>query len=46
LRWEDNNRRDSSLLLNIKGWKKLAGDRDIWRGTGEEAREKCGLLHD
>jgi hypothetical protein len=31
LRWKDNIRRDFSLLLNIKGWRKLAGDRDIWR---------------
>jgi hypothetical protein len=29
----------------MKGWRKLARDRDIWRGTIEDAREKCGLLH-
>jgi hypothetical protein len=42
LRWEDNIRRDS-LLLNIRGWRGWAGDRDIWRGTAEEARARCGL---
>jgi hypothetical protein len=42
LRWEDNIRRDS-LLLNIRGWRRWAGDRDIWRGTIEEARVRCGL---
>jgi hypothetical protein len=39
---EDNIRRDS-LLLNIRGWRRRAGDRDIWRGTVEEARARCGL---
>jgi hypothetical protein len=24
------------LLLNIRGWRRWAGDRDIWRGTTEE----------
>jgi hypothetical protein len=28
-RWEDKNRTDSSLLLNVKGWRKLTG-----RGQG------------
>jgi hypothetical protein len=42
LRWEDNIRRDS-LLLNIREWRRRAGDRDIWRGTIEEARARCGL---
>jgi hypothetical protein len=37
LRWEDI-RRDSLLLLNITGWRRPAGDRDIWRRTTEEAR--------
>jgi hypothetical protein len=41
LRWEDNIRRDS--LLNIRGWRRWAGDRDIWRRTTEEARVRCGL---
>jgi hypothetical protein len=31
LRWEDNIRRNSLLLLNIRGWRRWAGDRDIWR---------------
>jgi hypothetical protein len=43
LRWEDNIRRDSLLLLNIRGWRRRAGDRDIWRRTIEEARVRCGL---
>jgi hypothetical protein len=46
LRWEDNMRRDSLLLLNIRGWRRWAGDRDIWRQTIEEARAQCGLSHD
>jgi hypothetical protein len=41
LRWEDNIRRDS-LLLNIRGWRGWAWDRDIWRGTAEEARADVG----
>jgi hypothetical protein len=43
LRWEDNIRRDSLLLLNIRRWSRWAGDRDIWRQTIEEARTQCGL---
>jgi len=31
------------LLLNIRGWRRWAGDRDIWRQTIEEARVRCGL---
>jgi hypothetical protein len=31
LRCEDNIKGDSSLLLNIRGWRRLAGHRDIWR---------------
>jgi hypothetical protein len=31
LRWEDNISRDSLLLLNIRGWRRLTGGRDIWR---------------
>jgi hypothetical protein len=42
LRWEDNVRRDSLLLLNIRGWRRWAGDRDIWRRTIEEARADVG----
>jgi hypothetical protein len=41
LRWEDNIRRDS--LLNIREWRRWAGDRDICRGAIEEARARCGL---
>jgi hypothetical protein len=33
LRWEDNIRRDS-LLLNVRGWRRWAGNRDFWRRTG------------
>jgi hypothetical protein len=43
LRWEDNIRRDSLLLLNIRGWRRRAGDSDIWRRTIEEARARCGM---
>jgi hypothetical protein len=42
LGWEDNIRRDF-LLLNIRGWRRWAGDRGIWRQTIEEARARCGL---
>jgi hypothetical protein len=30
LRWEHISR-GSSLLLNTRGWRRLAGGRDIWR---------------
>jgi hypothetical protein len=30
LRWEDV-RTESSLLLNLRRWRRLAGDKDIWR---------------
>jgi hypothetical protein len=43
LRWEDNIRRDSLLLLNVRGWRRGAGDRDIWRRTIEEDRARRGL---
>jgi len=31
LRWEYDIRRDFLLLLNVRGWRRLAGDRCIWR---------------
>jgi len=31
LRWEGNTSRNSSLLLNVRGWKRPEEDRDIWR---------------
>jgi hypothetical protein len=43
LRWEDNIRRDSLLLLNIRGWRRWAGYRDVWRRTIEEVKARCGL---
>jgi hypothetical protein len=43
LRWEDNIRRESLLLLHIRGWRRWAGDRDIWRRTIEEARARREL---
>jgi len=38
MRWEDNIRSDSLLLWNIRGWRRLAEDRVIWRKTTEVAR--------
>ena len=35
--------RDSSLLLNMRGWNRLAGDRGIWRRITEGAWERCRL---
>jgi hypothetical protein len=43
LRWE-YIRRDS-LLLNIREWRRWAGDRDIWRRTIQEARAQRALSH-
>jgi hypothetical protein len=43
LRWEDNIKRDSLLLLNRRGWRRWAGDRDIRRRTIEEIRARRGL---
>jgi hypothetical protein len=37
LRWEENIRRDS-LLLNIRGWRRWAGDRD----SGGELLKRSG----
>jgi hypothetical protein len=46
LRWEDNIKGDSLLLLNIRGRRRLAKGRDIWRLTVEEATAGYGLsLH-
>jgi len=42
LRWEDI-RKDSSLLLNIRGWRRLAGGRNTWGRTTEGARACCGF---
>jgi len=30
-RWEGSTRRVPLLLLNLTGWRGLAGDRDVWR---------------
>jgi hypothetical protein len=43
LRRVDNIGRDSFLLLSIRGWRRLAGNRDIWRQTIDEASTQCGL---
>jgi len=43
LTWDDNARTDSSLLPNIREWRRLASDRDIWRRTIEEARTVAPL---
>jgi hypothetical protein len=37
LKREDNIGRNSSLLLNVRGWRRLAQGRNIWRRTVEEA---------
>ena len=45
LRWEDNIRRDSLLLLNIRKRRRLATYRVNWRQTiWKEARAQCRLL--
>jgi hypothetical protein len=31
------------LLLNIREWRRLAEDRNIWWRTNEEVRTRCGL---
>jgi len=31
LRWKDKIRKNFSLLLNIRGWRRLAGAGDNWR---------------
>jgi len=31
------------LLLNIRGWRRLTEDRNIWKRTTEEARAQWGL---
>jgi hypothetical protein len=43
LRWEDNIRRHSLLLLNIRGWRRWAGNRNIWIRTIREVTARCGL---
>jgi hypothetical protein len=35
----------SSLLLNIRGWRRQGRVWDIWRQTTDEARAQCWLLH-
>jgi hypothetical protein len=45
MRWVHNIRRNSSLLLNIRGWSRLVGNRDIWRQTIQEASAHCRLSH-
>lgn len=43
LRWEENIKRDFSLLLSIRGWRRLEGAREMWKRTTEVARARCGL---
>ena len=43
MRWEDNNRRGSSLLLNRRERRRLAGDMRFWNWIIEEDRACCGL---
>jgi hypothetical protein len=37
LKWEDNIGWNSSLLLNIRGWRRLAQGSNMWRRPVEEA---------
>jgi len=39
-RWEDNNRRRLLVLLNVRGWRRIAGDRELLRRAGPVA--DCG----
>jgi hypothetical protein len=43
LRRNNTIRRDSLLLLNIRGWRRLREDRNIWKRTNEEVRALWGL---
>jgi len=43
LRSVDNIRRDSSLLLNIRGWSRIARNRDNRRQTTEKTSTQCRL---
>jgi hypothetical protein len=36
MRCKDNIRRDFLLLLNIRGWRRTAEDRDTWRQRGQD----------
>jgi len=45
LRWVDNIRRESFLLLNIRGWRRIARNKDNRRQTTEEASTQCRLSH-
>ena len=38
LRWKDKIRKNFSLLLNIRGWRRLAGAGDNWRWTSGRTR--------
>jgi hypothetical protein len=42
VRWEDSIRRDSSLLLSIRGWKRQAVDRTLWRRSNERPGPETG----
>jgi hypothetical protein len=43
MRWVDNITRDSSLLLNVRGWRRLAGNSDVWTQIIKEASTQCRL---
>ena len=43
LGWGGDLRRGSTLLLNVRGWRRLAEDTDVWRRTMEEARASWWL---
>ena len=42
--WENSIRRNSFLLLNMRGWRWFVKDRTIWRWPIEDCRAWCGLF--
>jgi hypothetical protein len=42
LRWRENIRRDSLLLLNTRRMKRWEEERNIWGRATEEAMARCG----